>query len=47
MENNQTQDELSTYEESSSEQEQEQDQEVTFHPSPGQQNISNMFMPYI
>ena len=45
MENNQSQEELSTHEESSSEQ--EQDQEVTFHPSHVQQVIPSMFMPYI
>ena len=45
MKNNQSQEELSTHEESSSEQ--EQDQEVTFHPSHVSKVIPSMFMPYI
>ena len=43
MENNQNQEEFSTYKESSS----EQDQEVIFHPSHVQQVIPGMFMSYI
>ena len=47
MENNKSQEELSTHEDSSSEQEQGQDQEVTFHPFHVPHMIPSMFMPCI